>query len=55
VWVKTADGWRQRAVTLAASNHVRVALASGVTQGEVVALDKPVESQKEPSAGKNGG
>lgn len=53
VWVKAGAGWRERAVRVAASNHVEVALAEGVTQGEVVALEKPGRSENEPSAGKN--
>jgi hypothetical protein len=53
VWVKAGSGWRERAVRVAASNHVEVALAEGVTQGEVVALEKPGRSENEPSAGKN--
>jgi len=54
VWVKAGAKWEERAVTVAASNHVQVAVASGVTQGEVVALETPPKSENGPSLGKNG-
>ncbi|MEP7362999.1 MAG: HlyD family efflux transporter periplasmic adaptor subunit [Acidobacteriota bacterium] len=41
VFVRTKDSWRKRPVSVAASNHFQVAVASGVTQGEVVALEVP--------------
>lgn len=53
VWVKAGAGWEERAVTVAASNHVQVAVASGVTQGEVVALETPAGGGNGPSLGKN--
>jgi len=36
------------------STNVQGAVASGVTQGEVVALETPPKSENGPSLGKNG-
>jgi hypothetical protein len=41
VFVRSNNGWRRRSVSVAAMNHFQVAVASDVTQGEVVALEAP--------------
>jgi HlyD family secretion protein len=41
VFVRSNNGWRWRSVSVAAMNHFQVAVASDVTQGEVVALEAP--------------
>jgi len=41
VFVRSPQGWTERAVTTAASNHIQVAVESGVAEGDVVALEPP--------------
>lgn len=45
VRVRTRDGWRRQPIDLGARNNVKVAVASGITQGEVVALETPKSLQ----------
>lgn len=41
VYRRGKDGWQRRPVTLGANNHVQVAVADGLTLGDVVALERP--------------
>jgi multidrug resistance efflux pump len=51
VYVQTADGWRKREVELGLRSNVSVAVRSGLTKGEVVALDAPVQAADASGAG----
>ena len=42
VYVKTATGWDKREVELGLSNHIAVAVKSGLKPGEVVAVEVPI-------------
>lgn len=43
VFVKGAEGWERREVTLGLRNNIRVAVKTGLKPGEVVALTRPPE------------
>lgn len=45
ILVRTGNTWNKRPVSVAASNHFQVALSSGATPGEVVALETPKSLQ----------
>jgi HlyD family secretion protein len=44
VFVRAADGWHKREVALGLSNNIAVAVRSGLSKGDVVALDSPQET-----------
>jgi len=44
VFVRTADGWQKREVGLGLRNNIVVAVRSGLSKGDVVALDPPQET-----------
>ncbi len=46
VFVKTAGGWRRRAVEIARSNEIEAAISRGLNKGDVVALDRPFEMKR---------
>jgi multidrug efflux pump subunit AcrA (membrane-fusion protein) len=48
VFVRSADGWQKREVELGMRNNLAVAVRSGLSKGDVVALDMPAEG-KPPS------
>jgi multidrug efflux pump subunit AcrA (membrane-fusion protein) len=48
VFVRSADGWQKREVELGMRNNLAVAVRSGLSKGDVVALDTPIEG-KPPS------
>lgn len=44
VFVRAGEGWTRRNVELGLSNHVQVAVRSGLNRNEVVALEPPAEN-----------
>ena len=52
VYVRDAQGWSKRDVELGISSNVAVAVRSGLSKGDVVALDPPVEPGASPGGGK---
>jgi HlyD family secretion protein len=44
VFVKAGDGWRKREISLGLRNSIAVAVRSGLSKGDVVALDPPQET-----------
>jgi len=44
VFLQTAGGWRKQEVKLGLSNNIAVAVRSGLSKGDVVALDPPQET-----------
>jgi hypothetical protein len=44
VYVQTAEGWKKREVELGIRSNVAVAVRSGLSKGDVVALDSPVQA-----------
>jgi HlyD family secretion protein len=44
VFVRAADGWHKREVALGLRNNIAVAVRSGLSKGDVVALDSPQET-----------
>jgi multidrug efflux pump subunit AcrA (membrane-fusion protein) len=48
VFVRSSDGWQKREVELGMRNNLAVAVRSGLSKGDVVALDMPTEG-KPPS------
>jgi multidrug efflux pump subunit AcrA (membrane-fusion protein) len=55
VLLRSATGWQKRPVDLGLRNNVFVAIRSGLSQGDVVALDAPPEAfTKEPPASASG-
>lgn len=45
VFVQAADGWQRRDVELGIENNLVAAVKSGITPGEVLALDRPPSSE----------
>ena len=52
VFVRSAAGWTKREVVLGLKSNVEVAVKSGLTPGDVVALDLPPQPGAEGGAGK---
>jgi hypothetical protein len=42
VYVKARDGWERVAVELGPEDYISVAISSGLRQGDVVALKRPI-------------
>ncbi|HOK45379.1 MAG TPA: hypothetical protein PLK67_05580, partial [Bryobacteraceae bacterium] len=40
-FVKTPDGWEKRELELGLSNHIAVAVRSGLSEGDIVAAEMP--------------
>ena len=45
VFVQSPDGWQRREVELGIENNLVAAVKSGLTPGEVLALDRPSSSE----------
>jgi cobalt-zinc-cadmium efflux system membrane fusion protein len=49
VFVRSAEGWQKREVELGMRNNLAVAVRSGLSKGDVVALDMPTDPYKPSS------